>query len=399
MEQNIKSKTFFFALKEFHDHPQKVRKYFKDNRLTLSEKKILECWFLFRDGKNESIVEQLGKLPAQPDELVESQKNLILGLAHNNQGHFLEALALINKANTVLKKYELPYFHFIALSNLFNVYFNLKTKVGMRTTIFEMRQFKAQNQRQAIIYQIMRMNYFSFCGKHYFAGKQITLIIQKQQHMNESLSIYFVTCKFMHEVRSNQLTQANRTLNDMKKFRKFHFNSNFKFMRMMLDHLIADKPLYVYDHDFESSPMLYHQIKVIQLLEESNREEALSHWKSLQKIQPDVYTEPFQYQGDPCLFSLSLKLHDQKKSAGIPQLPTGMPKEQWLYTLLREVGRPIRKDELYRLIWNKADPDKDDFNKLKVLISRTRERYQIDIGYKKGCYQICPTVSAQKKSA
>src|ERR1700752_1179005 len=120
MAQNINSKTFFLALKEFHDHPQKVRKYFKDNRITLAEKKILECWYLFRDGKHEEIVLLLEKMPAQGDELVESQRNLILGLAHNNQGHFLEALEWVNKACAVLKKYELPYYHFIAHSNLFN---------------------------------------------------------------------------------------------------------------------------------------------------------------------------------------------------------------------------------------------------------------------------------------
>lgn len=398
MQNKVKAKTFFTALREFHDHPQKVRKYFKDNRITQSEKKILEGWYLLRDGKSEQIVELFEKIPAQTDELVESQRNLVLGLALNNLSRFTEAAQKVESAARTLKNHDLPYYLYIAQSNLFNINLNLKNMAGMRKSLHELRAITAQNKRQEVIYLLLRMKYFSFCGKYHFANRQIALIEQKKNLMNESIVINFMTSKFMHEVRCQDLNKANRTLNEMKKFRKFHFNANFKFMRMMLDHLMAGKPLYVYQHDFDHSPMLFHQIKVIQLLEEANPAEAETHWNKLQEIQPGIYGRAFQYDGDPCLFSLCLKRHDKKISMPHFQMPLDMPKEKWLYTLLQEIDHPIRKEDLLKLIWGKNESDKDDLNKLKVLISRTRDKYGIEISYKKGCYQLIRH-SQLKKSA
>ena len=123
MQNKVKAKTFFTALREFHDHPQKVRKYFKDNRITQAEKKILECWYLLRDGNSEEVIALLEKMPSQSDELVDSQRNLMLGLAYNNSSRFQEAAQKVEAAAEVLKKHDLPYYLNIAYSNLFNINF------------------------------------------------------------------------------------------------------------------------------------------------------------------------------------------------------------------------------------------------------------------------------------
>lgn len=384
----IKAKTFFAALKEFYDDPHRVQKYFKDRRITQNEKKILECWYLIRDGKGDQIVQVLGKMPAQADELVESQRNLILGIAYNNQGYFLQAVDHLKIAESILRKHDLPYYHFVAQSNLFNTYLNLKNRGEMKKALHGMRDIGPQNQRQELIFLIYQMTYFSFCGRYHFAHRQIEAISPKVPQAGENVSIFFVTHWFSHEIRCHNFQRANHVLNEMKKFRKFHFNANFKFMRMMLDHLMADKPLYVYQHDFDNSPMNFHQLKVIQCLEEANPSDAEKHWGELQKIQPGVYGKPFEYHGDPTLFSHCLKRNEKKISKVQLQNAPDMPKEQWLLTILRELDRPVRKEELFRLIWGRADETKDDLNKLKVLISRTREKYQAEIAYKKGCYQL-----------
>jgi len=389
MENSLRSKTFFLALKEFHDSPHKARKYFKDRRITLLEKKILDCWYLLRDGKSETIIQQLEEMPDQHDPLVDSQKKLILGIAYNNCGKFLQGLPKIEEAALILDQHKLDYYSHIAHSNRFNVYYNLKNKDGMKRALRDIRKIKKINARQEILFLIFKMNYYSFNGKTLFAERLLPLIESKIKTMNESLLINFYTSRFSHEIRCKDFKRADRTLKEMKKFRKFHFNSNFKFMRLLLDHLQMGKPIYVYQHDFDTSPMLHHQIQVIKQLEESNVKEATAHWNQLIQIQPGVYGAPFQYLGDPCLFSICLDQYSRvTQQDSTIAIPADSTKEQALFSILNKATQPIKKEELYRLIWNKNNPDKDDLNRLKVLISRARAALKVEIVYKKGCYQL-----------
>ena len=106
-----------------------------------------------------------------------------------------------------------------------------------------------------------------------------------------------------------ELQQASGVLNELKQFRNYQLSENYNFMKKMLDHLTDGSPLYVYDHLFQNVPVLLHQLKVIQFLEEKNLDQARAHWEKLKSISPQIYGKAFEYHGSTCLFSLGLRMH------------------------------------------------------------------------------------------
>ena len=124
-KKKLKVIAFIEALNAFHTDFRETQKYFKDQRLTQAEKKILECWLLLRDGRFDDILAILPKLSVDYDELVGSQKNLIWGITHNNRNDYDQALPYIQKSLEEIQSYHLPRLEFNVVNNLFVVYLNL----------------------------------------------------------------------------------------------------------------------------------------------------------------------------------------------------------------------------------------------------------------------------------
>lgn len=395
--KTVKVKTFLQALQTFHVNVRSMKNFLSDKRITQSEKKILECWLMLRENRLDEILEVLPKLNTDYDLLVGSQKNLIWGMALSNKTHFKEAIPYMRKAVDELASFDLEHQRFTALYNLFIAYLNLKNKKGMEETLGHLREIEPETKRQEIILLQCEFNYCSLIGEYGSAKSFLRQLDSYRPHMNDGLVASTLTSKFLFYVKLEDFKSCEKTMEEMKKQRKFQLSSNYTFMRLMLDHYLHQKTLYVYPQEFKDQPISFYQLKVIQCLEEQNPDEAKTYWKKLQISAPDVYGPDFKYHGDKCIFSLCLDKHlsQPKKSLEFSNLPEN--KVEALYMILSEASTPVRKETIHQLLWKEELIEKSDNLKLKKVISRVREKYDVDIQFKKGCY--CIEKGAKKQAA
>lgn len=386
--KKLKVIAFIEALNAFHTDFRETQKYFKDQRLTQAEKKILECWLMLRDRHFNEILAMMPKLVVDYDELVSSQKNLIWGITHNNRNEYDKALPLIQQALIEIKPYQVPRLEFNVVNNLFIVYLNLKDEQGMRETLLHLESLPTENQFQLICCLNWRFSYHSFLGEMTEAGAVLDELETIASSMSEVQVIQHQINKFVFFAKLESFDQCEAVLQAMKKNRKFQASSNFIYMRSMLDHLHKNKPLYVYQRDFDGHPFLFHQLKVIQSLEAANLEEAHDHWRKLRQLDPRTFKENFKYAGDKSIFSLALvKYANQMMDCS--EIETGEGnKEEVLLSFLMKAKSPLRKEFLYEKIWGEPLLDKSDAVKLQKLVSRVRQKTGADIQFKKECYVL-----------
>lgn len=389
MSPHLKVKTFILALNTFGTNIKKAKSFLKDKRLTQSEKTILNCFLLLRDNQLDKVIKTLEHL-VTIDPIVESQKKLILGIAYNNQNHHMQALPLILESLDLMEGYEIKEQQFIALNNLFIIYRNLKDINHMRQTLKKMHAREIPNELARISLLRADFKMASVTGKYKEAETYLNQLDKVQSQMSEAQAISHLVDKFDFYVKTDRHYDCESILINMKVYRKFHMSSNYNFMKLLLQHYLYDKTLYVTDKEFKDFPMLYYQIKIIQKLEESNFVEAKKWWLSLASLYPSSYgVELGDYRGDKCLFSICLDKYERTSlTIDIKRSELPRSKEKALVKLLEEVAAPIPQEMIYELIWEKQFDSKLDLNKLAQLVYSVKAKTGIDIKMKRSCYFI-----------
>lgn len=152
------------------------------------------------------------------------------------------------------------------------------------------------------------------------------------------------------------------------------------------------------DNDFESCPILFYQIKVIQKLEAGDQKAANEFWHKLAQAYPETHGREFSnYTGDKCLFSMCLKKHEKVNNVfNLKQIELPKIKEEALLKLLTEAETPLHQEIIYEMIWNEVPETKNDLNKVAQLVSILRQKGGLNIRIRKSCYYI---EKVQKKKA
>lgn len=383
----VKVKAFVEALSNFHDNLSEMKKYPSDKRLTQTEKKILESWLLLADNKLTQILETIPKLVTDYDELVESQKELIWGIALNNKGEFHLAKPHIEASIPTLVKNNLFFHTFTAYHNLFIVNFNLNDLLEMEYCLEQMGNSHPHTKRQNLLFQQCQFYYFGFTNQFDKATKILNIIEKRKSEMTGAMLVSHLLSQFHYYVKQEKLDQCQIVLNEFKHLKKFAFGANYRFMNILLSNLKENTPIYAYEKDFSEFPFLYHQIMVVKLLEENNVQDALWFWQKLQQNFPATYQDSFSYTGKKCLFSIALEKY--KHSALKPQMEAASSsnKEKAIIKILRNLTTPISKAQLYQLVWKEETADKFEMAKMQRMISRLRHK-GFEISFRKGCYQL-----------
>lgn len=389
----VKVKTFLQALQTLHVNLRSMKNFLNDKRITQAEKKILECWLLLGENRLDEILEILPKLNTNYDQLVEAQKNLLWGKTLSNKTRYAESIPYIKKAIHDLQPFALNHQKFNAVYSLFIVYLNLKNDRGMKETLSTLRDIEIETKREEISLIQCEFNYCAYAGGYTQAKNFLTQLKKHQAQMNGALLASTLTSQFLFYVKLEDFAACEKTMLEMKKQRKYELSSNFTFMRLMLDHYLHQKPLYVYQQEFRDQMASFYQLKVIQCFEEHNRDEAAIYWNKLRISEPDIYRPDFHYTGDKCIFSLCLQKHLSLTPTEVDSIALPENKVEALYTLLKNSKLPIRKDVIYQKLWGEELVEKSDSLKLKKVISRVRQKYEVDISFKKGCY----TLETEKK--
>lgn len=205
--------------------------------------------------------------------------------------------------------------------------------------------------------------------------------------MSEGDIISHLVCEFMFFVQCDELNHCDKILNEMKKYRKFQLTENFNFMKRLLAHLQTNAPVYFYENDFKSTPLLSLQLKLIHCFEEKNIAGAEKTWHELGKLNPESYLPGFHYVVRKYLFSLCLeKHHSKRKDEPARQNFEELSKLDLLLKLLTPSEAPLSKENIYEQLWDEPPQFKEDLKKLTRLISRARLERGIDIKSRKCTY-------------
>src|SRR4051812_38309751 len=125
VEEFKRVKTFMFSMNLFDLTLKQKQNYLSDKRLTLVEKEIVRCTISLKDCLYTEIISKLKNIRGQND-LVESQRTLVLGIAYSASGDSRNAIPELEKSLKTFHDYKLKRYEFYALNQLFFSYYNLK---------------------------------------------------------------------------------------------------------------------------------------------------------------------------------------------------------------------------------------------------------------------------------
>lgn len=384
----MKEKTFYKILMEFTFSIEKTKRRLSDLRLTSIEKLIIEGHLNIRKNLNQEVLDSLAS--SVPSELpfVESQRLLLLGSAMNNMSKFREAEKLVLDSLEMLKRVEAPFFLFYSYHMLFTIYDNLHQPALMKKMIGNMEGL-TKSKRQEVQFLICQFCYEQQLLNIERAEKLLGDIDLRMGELTEGDIVRQLVNKFTFFAQLEKLNQARDVLNELKQYRNYQLTENYNYMKKLLDHLIDGDPLYIYDHQFENVPVLLHQVKVIQSLEENNEDQARFHWAKLNAISPTTYAEAFHFKGLTCLFSLALNKHcSHETKADLVLKPIGDNKVDQLYSILNHSKQPLHASLIHELIWGNPPSEKEDLKKVSRLISRLKNLKNVSVDFRKGTYTL-----------
>lgn len=384
----MQQKTFYKTLVEFNSNPAKAKQCLSDKRLTLTEKKILECYLFIRNNENQLALQLMKQLSPSDLPFVEGQRKFLMALSLNNLSFFSEAEKMIKESLKISDQFDAPYFLFAGNFLLFTIYSNQGRSDLMKQTLDLLETIPVVLNIQKIRLLRCRFDYFSITDASR-AKETLKEIETVKIEMSEGDIISHLVCEFMFFVQCDELSHCEKVLNEMKKYRKFHLTENFKFMKKLLAHLQANAPVYFYENDFKATPLLSLQLKLIHFFEEQNIPGAEKTWQELNQLSPESYLPGFHYVGRKCLFSLCLEKHHSKsKMEAVIHSIEDLSKLDLLLKLLSTSESPLTKGSIYEHLWDEPLQFKDDLKKLTRLISRARSERGIDIKSRKGTYYV-----------
>lgn len=375
-------------LKELIYHPERSKKWMKDKLLDIPEKKILQGHLLLRDNRGSEVVQEIKKVPDTNHEFIDGHKNLLLGIAYNNIGNYAESELYLNLSIKQFRKNNISYHLFTALFNLLNVLSNVGRFSEMESVLNEMESLNPSEKLAQV--RLIRARFIYACDINdiHRATELLDVIHSIRNDISEYDFAAHLICEFMFFIKIEEFHRAQETLKEVRKCRKFMASENYHFMKRLLSHLLNDDTIYVYQREFPDLTALFHQMKVIEMLQANDRSQALAHWGELQKEFPKLYQEDFTYKGDKNLFSLCLQKHLDQQGLSEVVLSLENSKSQNAFDILLRSSAPIRSTDLYRALYGENVKSKDDLTKLAILISKIRKKQHVRILSRKGTYQL-----------
>lgn len=386
----MKVKTFIHAIRTVSINSAKAKTFLQDKRLSQSEKIILNCFLHYRDNDLEQIITDLKSITEYNDAVVESQKELLLGLTMTGKGFFPEALKHMERSFSLLQDQGLPYFEYLITYNQFIISFNMKNQKLMKKFLDKLKQLSLEKDTDCLLVMRCFLNYHLFTNNLEKARQvidEIDVMFPLDKMVDPDAPSYLID-KMNFSIKSENFDESMEILEKMKNYRKFRLTENFQFIKLLVENITNDSPIYFSDTHFKRVPVLFHQMKVIRALEEGKQGEANDHWKKLSLLSPEIYQPNFLFKGDKCLFSIALmKQLEKLKIAEAPVIISdNSSQHEKIITILKQAKVPVGRDFLFKSVYGKEAETKEDYLRLSKVIYRLKIKLEIEIHYKKGCY-------------
>jgi hypothetical protein len=379
-KENPSHEMFLDTWKLVHANPRMFHYRIKKHPFSIFEKKILMSFYLYNKNKKEEPLELL-HFKIQDDSFLEGIRYYLKGLIYNQHGHYYYAIEnLKNSIDYFIKQDNCP-FIINSLCLLANVYANRRDIENTAKTLDQLSDIKPQNDSQKLQKQYAQMCYYSITGQ----TKKAVLFFQDIKKQNNSqfeiYKPYLLVNLFNLYAADLNFKKCSEILNEYKKISGCLVKANYLYMKILLEHITQDTPLYIYNKDFKGFPELFNQLKVINYLKSGDIEGAKKHWDFLQKHNKFLYSNNFNYLGEKTLFYQSLEKNkknnvqtniDEKK---LKILSTNLEKIAYIFSVN---AAPIHNEVLIKLIWNEELTELN-LNRLRKLVSDYSKKYSLKI--------------------
>lgn len=387
-----KKLSFKEILSFLYVNPDKF-KYHKDaHHLSLEERKLLKAYAAYKKGNCEEVFELIRGKRFQT-QFSEGVRCYLLALTYNHFGYLKFAKEFFNKAQDLFQQSGDKHFLFYVLCEKFLLYSNLKQFAQMEDSVKGLKNFKASHG-----YDQLLKNYA--LALHYFNMRKEKLALEL---IDRSLSMdlkevrlfknAFLMTLFRIQLRANQYQECYKTLEKYKKANGFTVDVNYKYIKLLLDFIVQESPLYVYARDFKHNPEIYQQLQCIDYLARNQLEEAKKIWSQLQNHNSKIYQDEFSFPNDDSLFSKALtkvlSLAATPKGFNLRELELQTKTMDKLEYILKFNNTSITKALLIEYLWQ----EKVDEKSLKKL-SRLMMRYKKLKGLSIKSYQETYKISA-----
>lgn len=361
-------------------------KFLANQEFGQAERKILSAYLKLKASDFDWIFQNLVSLKVGSFS-VDGARCLILGIASNNTGDPNEALAWLERAKARLEN-STPIIRFLVVYNRFVAYQNLSDKEKLTELCEESKEFDFSHDQSFKIRQLrLRFNHDSILGDVKNAYEIMQQLQMLESSMDEFQRLAWIIDKIRFFAAQGDYKSCENELEKLKRIRSFYLSADYNFIKAILGYLKDNKPLYLYERDFASIPLLAHQVGVLLALEKKDLTEASKAWARLQQQSSSVYQDEFVYEGETCLFSQCLsKLLQACKTKIVLSSSELISKEERLFSLLKDHPHGLSKTQLHQLLWGVEPVSKADLGKLSKLVERVKMKYSVDIKSRKGSY-------------
>jgi hypothetical protein len=383
------SKAFIHYLERMGRDKNVFENAKNDARLSQVEQKIIRAWNLLRTSECKKILEMTESMPQ--DLLIRSQMLLVRGIALHNSGAMKDSISIFEESLELMKSLDLRRMKFIAYFNLFNACQNLKWDHRLSEVFQKWLLVPVIDLNEEIALKRCQLRMFFSLNDLTQAEEVVSWLEGHIEEMSELNRLNFHIDLFDLYVKKRDFQSCSHLLNKLKKFRSYHYGAHYKYLKSLVDYHLNDKPFYIYERDFEGNIVLFYKLSVLKFLEEKNISQATYFWDQLHDINPDLYKKGFECKGEDNLFSLALeKLLTKSASPHLDVKNKGdMTKGQLVLEILLHHS-PVAKEKLYELVWGKEAGAKSDLAKLQLIIFRLNLKGDVQIKYRKGCYELIP---------
>ena len=364
--------------------------YWLDNgEFTISEKKLLRCFHLYKKNKKKECIELLkNRIPN--DQFLEGVRCYLKGLVYNQHTHCFYAIEHLEASISIFKSIGEVHFLKNSLFLIAVVYGNRRETNKMAGILDDLVDFDlvTNSERLQLIYA--QLFYFVLTNQKENALAACKKAEKLEYPEYEGYRPYFLVQKFMLFAKNKEYKNCYKVLEDYKLISGNTVKVNYAYMKTLLGHLDANKPLYVYAKDYAEFPELYEQLEVIKNLKDGEIERAKSYWQKLSKHNPFLYGENFTFNGDETLFAQALKKylvhseHIEIAQDQLDKIPKLMDKLQYI---VETANRPLDASVLISLIW-KEEYSEAALARLRKLVFRYNQQSSLKIIVQNGAYKL-----------
>lgn len=355
--------------------PRKLSYRIKHGSFSKTEKDLLKALVAFKKRDKEEVLHLLNNKKFNPP-FFEATRLYLLGITLNNFGHYVYAIEKLEQAIQIYSELAEDKYVALSLISLVLVQSNTKNIKAMVQADKQLATYTPESDYMAISIKHAHIVSLVTAGEMDQAKTELDKILSSNNPHLHYYESAFLLISFSISLKANQLDDCFKILELYKDADGFAVKANYAYMKALLNHLAHDAPLYVYDQDFINFPELHHQIEIIRAYSRGDFERIKKFWNILQKHNPLVYCDQFQFKGEICLFSILLDKYQANKAPQdlklekISQVDSPLKKLELIFS---QCEGPIQKEELITLIWN-AEIDEKSQNRLRKLVSRYNQK-------------------------